>query len=195
MSDLGAPLDDASTPITEEERRDLIPAYITLRRELNDAEQANILDAESWAFSRRRDVLDMNFLKELHRRMFGDVWKWAGHFRKTERNIGVAPYQIAQKLALLLDDCKYWIGKNTYPIDEIAARLHHRLVFIHPFPNGNGRHGRLAADLLLRSLGRPRFTWGSEALGKVGDTRAAYIGALRAADKGDIHPLLQFARS
>lgn len=195
MSDLGAPIDDASTPLTDEERQDLIPTYITLRRELNEAEQANILEAESWAFSRQRDVLDISFLKNLHRHMFEDVWRWAGHFRKTERNIGVAPYQIITELAVLLDNCKYWIDHNTYPADEIVARFHHRLVFIHPFPNGNGRHGRLAADLLLRFLGRPRFTWGRGVLGKVGDVRTAYIEALRAADKGDIRPLLQFVRS
>lgn len=195
MSVSWEPLDEASTLITAEERGALIPTYITVRRELNEAEQANILEAEHWAFARRRDVLDLNFLTELHRRMFGDVWRWAGKFRTTERNIGVVPYRIQPDLVLLLQDCRYWITHGTYPPDEIAARFHHRLVSIHPFPNGNGRHARLAADLLLRRLGQPRFTWGRESLTDVSATRKAYIDSLRAADGHDIRPLIKFARS
>ena len=171
MSSPWETVDEAATPITEEEREALIPAYITLKRELNEAEQTNIVEAERWAFSRKRDVLDIAFLKRLHHRMFDQVWRWAGEFRTSERNIGVAPYQIASDLALLLGDCRYWIEHDTYPADEIAARFHHRLVSIHPFPNGNGRHARLTADLLLRSLGCPRFTWGRKSLATQGDAR------------------------
>lgn len=195
MNPVWEPTDDAATPITEEEREALIPSYITLKRELNEAEQANIVDAERWAFARRRDVLDLDFLKRLHFRMFNQVWRWAGEFRTSERNIGVAPYRIGPDLAQLVGDCRYWIEHDTYPADEIAARFHHRLVSIHPFPNGNGRHARLAADLLLRSLGRPRFSWGRESLTRQGEARKAYIDALRAADRHDIQPLLQVVRS
>ena len=152
--------DNASTALTHEEREDLIPSYITLRRELNEAEQTNILEAEEWAFTRKRDVLDEGFLKGLHKRMFGRVWRWAGQFRQTERNIGVDAYRVQMDLRQLLNDCRYWIENDTYPADEIAARFHHRLVLIHPFPNGNGRHARLATDLLLTRLGHPRFSWG-----------------------------------
>ena len=115
--------DDASTPLTHEEREGLIPSYITLRRELNEAEQANILETEVWAFTRKRDVLDERFLKSLHKRMFGRVWRWAGKFRQSERNIGVEFYRIPVDLRQLLDDCRYWIENETYPTDEIAARF------------------------------------------------------------------------
>lgn len=195
MSDPLFEQDDAATPLAHEEREGLIPSYITLRRELNQAEQENILAAEEWAFARKRDVLSDQALKSLHKRMFGRVWRWAGVFRQTERNIGVAPHQIAVELRQLLDDCRYWVGHDTYPVDEIAARFHHRLVWIHPFPNGNGRHARLATDLLLASLGQPRFSWGRANLVDAGQTRQAYVAALRAADAKDIRPLLGFVRS
>ncbi|MEQ1663258.1 MAG: mobile mystery protein B [Thiobacillus sp.] len=187
--------DEAATPLTPEEQQSLIPSYITLRHELNAAEQANILDAEAWAFARKRKVLEETFLKNLHKQMFGRVWRWAGAFRLTERNIGVTPYRIGVDLRSLLDDCRYWIEHGTYPPDEIAARFHHRLVWIHPFPNGNGRHTRLATDLLLTGLGRPRFSWGRVSLVDTGKTRLAYVAALRAADGHDIQPLLAFVRS
>ena len=187
--------DNASTPLTEEEREELIPSYITLRPELNEAEQANILEAEEWAFARKRDVLDERFLTGLHKRMFGGVWRWAGKFRKTERNIGIDAYRISVELRQLLDDCRYWIEHGTYKPDEIAARFHHRLVLIHPFPNGNGRHARMATDLLLVAMGRPRFTWGRFNLIDPGQTRQRYVDALRAADHHDIGPLLEFVRS
>ena len=195
MTDPLVPQDDEGTELTEEEREGLIPSYITLRSELNEAEQANILEAEEWAFTRKRDVLDERFLKSLHKRMFGRVWRWAGKFRQSERNIGVEFYRIPVDLWQLLDDCRYWIENETYPTDEIATRFHHRLVLIHPFPNGNGRHARLATDLLLVKLGRPRFSWGSVNLVDPGETRQKYVAALRAADNHDIGPLLEFVRS
>ena len=195
MSDPLFEQDDAATPLTEEEKNDLIPSYVTLRRELNEIEQANIIEAEQWAFNRRRDVLDEAFLLSLHKRMFGQVWKWAGKIRKTDRNIGVDPWQIEVELRQLIDDIKYWIEHETYPLDEIAARFHHKLVWIHPFPNGNGRHSRMATDLLLVALFRPRFTWGSASLIDPNETRRTYVAALRAADKHDIELLLAFVRS
>lgn len=187
--------DDASTPLTPEERDALIPSYITQRRELNEAEQVGIDDASRWAFSRMRDVLIDEFLCQLHRRMFGDVWKWAGQFRTTPRNIGVDAWQISPELRQLLDDVRYWIEHQTYAPDEIAVRFHHRLVWIHPFPNGNGRLSRLAADLLAVQLGQERFTWGSGNLVTIADLRKRYVDALRAADGLVVEPLLEFARS
>ncbi len=187
--------DDASTPLTEEEREDLIPSYITLRSELNEAEQANILETEEWIFARKRNVLDEKFLKNLHKRMFGRVWRWAGKFRQSERNIGVDAYRIPNDLRHLLNDCRYWIENGTYDSDEIATRFHHRLVLIHTFPNGNGRHARLATDLLLIALGRPRFTWGRINLVDTNETRKAYVTALRAADNHDYKSLQEFVRS
>ena len=195
MTDPLGPQDHAATPLDAEERKGLIPSYVTLRRELNEAEQANILEAEEWAFARKRDVLSETALNNLHKRMFGRVWKWAGKFRTTEKNIGVHPWRIAAELRQLVDDCRYQVDHSSYPPDELAARFHHRLVWIHPYPNGNGRHSRLAADLLIVSLGEPRFTWGSANLVDASETRKRYIEALRAADGHDLGPLLAFVRS
>lgn len=186
--------DDAATPLSPDEKSGLIPSYITLRRELNEAEQLGIIAAEEWAFSRKRDVLDERFLRRLHKAMFKEIWRWAGEIRTTTRNIGVDPWKIIPMLHDLIEDARYWIEHETFPRDEIAARFHHRLVSIHPFPNGNGRHARLAADLLLVHLGCARFTWGRLSLTHSGKTRSQYIEALRAADGRDIHPLLAFVR-
>ena len=187
--------DDASTPLTPDERAELILSYITQRRELNEAEQANIVEAELWALTRKRDVLSERFLRQLHKRMFGKVWKWAGKIRQSERNIGVEPWRINTELAQLLSDTAFWIENGTYALDEIAARFHHRLVWIHPFANGNGRHSRLATDLLLIANGGERFTWGSVNLVDATATRRAYVDALRAADQHEMDLLLGFVRS
>ena len=187
--------DDASTPLTPDERAELILSYITQRRELNEAEQANIVEAELWALTRKRDVLSERFLRQLHKRMFGKVWKWAGKIRQSERNIGVEPWRINTELAQLLSDTAFWIENGTYALDEIAARFHHRLVWIHPFANGNGRHSRLATDLLLIANGGERFTWGSVNLVDATATRRAYVDALRAADQHEMDLLLAFVRS
>lgn len=187
--------DEANTPLTPEEREQLIPSYITLRHELNEAEQVNIGQALRWATSRKRDVLDPGVLSVLHARMFGDVWRWAGQYRTTPRNIGVDAYQIPTEVRQAADDARYWAEHQTFPSDEIAVRFSHRLVAIHPFPNGNGRFSRLVGDLLARQLGRPPFSWGRANLVDAGKTRARYVEALRAADAHDIQPLLLFARS
>jgi Fic-DOC domain mobile mystery protein B len=187
--------DDAATPLTPEERAQLIPTYITTRAQLNEAEQINITEVDLWAFNRKRDVLSEEFLRNLHKRMFRKVWKWAGTFRTSERNIGIDAYRIGVELRTLLEDVAYWMANNTFAPDEIAVRFHHRLVLIHPFPNGNGRHARLAADLLAVKLGQKRFTWGSANLVQPAATRSAYVAALKAADSHDIAPLLAFARS
>jgi Fic-DOC domain mobile mystery protein B len=188
--------DEANTPLTPEGRRGLIPTYITTRAELNEAEQENIAEADRWAFSRKRaDVVDIDFLMALHRRMLRKVWRWAGVQRATELNIGVPPHTIAMDLLSLVGDVRYWIGHRTFAPDEIAVRFHHRLVAIHPFPNGNGRHARLAADLLIVQLGGHRFSWGRANLVEAAQTRNDYVRALQAADAHDITPLLAFARS
>jgi Fic-DOC domain mobile mystery protein B len=127
--------------------------------------------------------------------MFNDVWRWAGDFRKTERNIGIEAWRIPVELRTLLGDAQAWVEHKSYSPDEIAVRFHHRLVWIHPFPNGNGRHARLIADLLIIQLGEPPFTWGGGSLRETTDLRSAYVSALRAADNYDIQPLLAFART
>lgn len=187
--------DEANTPLTEEERAQLVPTYITQRRELNEAELANINEAMRWLAARKRHVADDAFLRELHRRMFGGVWRWAGEYRTTPRNIGIDAYRIPTEVRQLVDDVKYQIEHAAYPVDEIAVRFSHRLVSIHPFPNGNGRHSRLAADLLVGELGRGPFTWGRINLVDPGETRKTYVAALQAADGHDITALLHFARS
>jgi Fic-DOC domain mobile mystery protein B len=152
--------DEDATPLTPEERDGLVPTHVTLRSELNELEQQNIADADHWAFSRKRDVLDEAFLRGLHRRMFNSVWQWAGKYRTTERNLGVPPFRIQPDLRQTVGDAQYWIDQQAYPPDELAVRFHHRLVYVHPFPNGNGRWSRLAADLLVVGQGNQRFPWG-----------------------------------
>jgi len=196
MSDLLFDEDDeANTPLEAEEREQLIPSYISLRRELNEAEQINIADAAKWLASRKRDALDEKFLLNLHARMFDKVWKWAGNYRTTSRNIGVEAWQIPMTIAQAIDDAKFWVANGTYFPDEIAVRFSHRLVAIHPFPNGNGRFSRMVGDSLAQQLGQPRFSWGSANLVDLNETRKAYVAALRAADVHDFGELIAFARS
>lgn len=186
---------DDGTPLSPEEREGLKLTHITLRRELNEAEQQNILAATTWALSRKRDVLKVDFLRNLHRRMLSDVWRWAGTYRITAKNIGIDAWKIATELQQLVDDARYWVDNETFTPDEIAARFHFRLVWIHPFPNGNGRLGRLATDLLMRRLDQPPLTWGSGNLVDAGTLRTTYIAALRSADRGNFDPLISFIRS
>ena len=194
MSDLFEQAEDA-TPLTPEETRELIPSHMAYRSELNEAEEANIARAQDWAFSRRRDPLREKFIKDLHRHMLGEVWRWAGSFRTSERNLGIPFYEIPVAVRQLLEDTRTWVEHQSYSPDEIAVRFHHRLVQIHPFPNGNGRHARLMADILVMSFGEERFSWGSAQLRDAGDVRRRYIDALQAADNHDIGPLIEFARS
>lgn len=195
MSDLFAQPDDA-TPLTAEEKEGLIPTWITTRADLNEAEQSNIDAAYAWVRrSRRPNPLDLGFLYKLHKRMLGDVWNWAGEQRTTGKNIGVDPTQIYIRLGGLIDDARYWVENSTFAPDEIGVRLHHGLVFIHPFPNGNGRHARLVADILIEQLGERHFSWGGGTLRDVGDLRAEYIAALKTADAHNFGPLLAFSRS
>lgn len=198
MTDLFQEPADA-TPLTPREREGLLQSWITHRRDLNEAEQDNIVTGAAWARGGRKKspetLLDEAFIRKLHKRMFGKVWRWAGTYRQTERNIGIDAYRIQAELAVMLDDARYWVRYRTFLPDELALRLHHRLVAIHPFPNGNGRHARLIADLLIESLGGQSFTWGSGSLADIGTLRAGYIAALKAADSHDVAPLMAFARS
>jgi Fic-DOC domain mobile mystery protein B len=191
----GFDADDNATPLTPEERNELIPTHVTLRSELNELEQQNISEADLWVFTRKRNVLYEPFLRGLHRRMFNRVWRWAGQYRTTERNLGIESYRIKTELPQLLADVRYWIDHASYPPDESAVRFHHRLVSVHPFANGNGRWSRLAADVLVVQLGGKRFTWGRANLQAAGDTRRAYIDALHSADNHDLGALIAFARS
>ena len=154
--------------------------------------------AREWAIKNRTSAIEMvsdEYIRKLHHKMFDETWKWAGQYRKTEKNIGVPFHEIPERLGVLFGDIRFWIDNITFSLDEIAIRFHHRLVFIHPFPNGNGRHGRLMADVLVMRLGGVAFSWGSKDLVKPGEARDEYLKALRAADHDDIQPLLKFSRS
>ena len=183
------------TPPDPDELAGLIPKHITTQAQLNQWEQLNILRAQRWASRWRGELLDEHFLRELHRRMFGDTWAWAGTFRQTDKSIGVPWEQVGMRLRQLLGNQKYLVENSAYAIDESAIRFHRDLVWIHPFPNGNGRHARMMADLFVRRLGGERFSWGAGPLATSGDARNAYISALRQADEGDYAPLVLFARS
>lgn len=171
---------DGATPLDPEESEGLIPGHITTREELNEWETANILEAERWAFARTRSgILSIPFIKRLHAMMFGRTWSWAGEFRRSEKNIGISWGQIPIALRDLCDGARYWIDHDTYTLDEIAVRFHHRLTQIHPFPNGNGRHARLMTDLLLTTNGAQRFAWGRGDLNRGGDLRERYISRVK----------------
>jgi Fic-DOC domain mobile mystery protein B len=185
-----------ATPLDPEEADDLIPDHVTTRDELNAWEQENILEAERWLLRRpRADVLTEAFVRELHRRMFGKTWRWAGEFRRSDKNIGVPWPTIPVSLREVLADARYWLEHRTYPPAEAAVRFHHRLVQVHCFPNGNGRHARLCADVLLRARGESRLTWGPDLDASGGAARERYITALQAADQGDYGPLLAFVNA
>lgn len=188
---------EGATPLDPDEAEGLLLSHITNRSELDRWEQDNIAETEAWAFRRKqKDLLSEKFACTLHKRMFGNVWRWSGEFRKSGKNIGVEWWSIGSELRNLLADVATWMEFNSYPPDEIAARFHHRLVSIHLFANGNGRHARLMTDLLLvQILRQPRFTWGQESLTKVGNCRQRYIEVLRGADRHDYLPLLEFVRS
>lgn len=185
---------DGTTPLDPDEAEGLIPDLLT-RGDLNAWEQANIIKAEQWAFRRRREILTVEFAIELHRRMFDETWAWAGTLRHSDKNIGVHWPTIAGSFRDLLDDTAYWIDHKTYSVDEAVARLHHRLVVVHPFPNGNGRHGRLMADLVMWNQGLEPFTWGRRNLIVDRRARTVYLAALRQADQGNLAPLLNFVRT
>lgn len=188
---------EGATSLDEDEKEGLLISHITTRGELNEWEQRNIADAYIWLDrSRHKNILKEDFIKRLHKNMFGKVWKWAGEYRKSDKNIGVDWSQIQIRFRQLLDDTKYWIENDTYPSDEIATRFHHRLVQIHLFSNGNGRHARLMTDLLLeRVLDKEPFSWGSDSLLDEVETRRNYILALREADQNKYQLLLGFVRS
>jgi len=186
-----------ATPIDPNEAEGLIPS-ISTQDELNEFEERNIAQASAWAISSRKlrkELLTIDGLTLLHSRMFHRTWRWAGKFRTTQKSIGIEAFRITTELTNLCADVQTWRTHATYSPDEIAARFHHRLVSIHPFPNGNGRHARLAADLLIRQLGGKRFSWGSSATLTTADgNRTAYVAALQAADRHDLGPLIAFAR-
>lgn len=192
--------DDGQTPVDPDAAQDLTSRYsrIRTREQLNDAEASNIIDAVIWIRDQELgpdDLLHQTFLRDLHRRMFGDVWTWAGQLRRRESTIGIAPAQIQEQTQILLGDVRYWIDNRTYGATEIGVRFHHRLVFIHPFVNGNGRHARLAASALAAALalGFDHFSWGARSRQPAEDARRQYLAALRAADLGDYRALLDCA--
>lgn len=184
-----------STPLEHEELTDLIPSHITTQEELNAWEEKNILEALPWAY-KQKEILSLIFIKELHERMFNQTWKWAGKFRKSDKNIGIHWPQISTRIKELCDSVQYQLNDGSFSKDEIAIRFHHRLVWIHPFPNGNGRHTRLMSDLLIIQQGGIPFSWGmNQDLYKPTLVCQKYIDALQLADNGNYSKLLTFARS
>ena len=187
------------TPIDDDDKAGLLIPTISTRGELDEFEQLNIEQAVQWSLSRRfraEEILTEKFVRALHKRMFGHVWAWAGEFRKSETNIGVDTWQIAVSLRNLLDDTRFWIDKSVYPADEATLRFKHALVSIHCFPNGNGRHSRLMADIVVEQIFKGQhFSWGSGNLSSDGDGRSEYLKAVKAADRRDFSPLSLFARS
>lgn len=191
--------DDGQTPLNEEEKEGLLIGTITTQQELNEFEQFNIEKAMVWVLEsklKKDRILTEKFVKDLHRRMYNDVWKWAGEFRRSNKNIGIDWTQTGLQLKYLLDDTNYWIDNETYSPEEIAIRFKHRIVSIHCFPNGNGRHSRLMADIIIEKIfGIPVFKWNRSNMVNADDTRKKYIKSLKKADNGEIKPLIDFAKN
>ena len=181
-----------ATPLDPDDAAGLIPAHITTQGQLNEWEYANISRGEAWAFGRKhKEILSIDFMQTLHKNMFGDTWTWAGKIRTKETlPVGVAPEKIRPELHNLVDDVAAQLQDRAWVISEIAARLHHRLVQIHPFPNGNGRFSRTMTDVLLAQTGNDRFTWGAN-LNHAGEARERYIAALQLADRRDYSALFE----
>jgi len=190
---------DGQTPLDEDEKEGLLIKSISTKGELNEFEQQNIEDAIQWSLTRKfkpDQILTETFIQALHKRMYGRVWRWAGEYRKTNKNIGVDRLEIAINLRSSIDDAKYWLEHNVYKPDEFAIRFKHRLVSIHCFPNGNGRHSRMIADIIIEKIHKLSvFSWGGTSLSEDTDIRAQYLKAIRKADKGDFDLLFKFARS
>ncbi|ERM81997.1 hypothetical protein P872_07530 [Rhodonellum psychrophilum GCM71 = DSM 17998] len=190
---------NGQTPLDEDEKEALLIPTIASREELDEFEQHNIEEAMQWVLSRpltAKTILTEKFICNLHQRMYGDVWAWAGKFRKTGKNLGIDKWQIPTALKILCDDTYYWIQNKTFTADETALRFKHRIVSIHCFANGNGRHSRLMADVIIGKVYKmPLFSWGTDDLVHEGKARSNYLQAVRAADKGDFEQLLRFARS
>lgn len=191
---------DGATPLTEGQRKGLKLSWVATKADLNDAEAQNILEGTlTWQRRKRRlqDLLDDQVVRALHKDLFGDVWSWAGQYRTVDLNIGVHWYEVAMTVRDLTEDAKYWFSgtADSSAIDAAACRLHHRMVEVHPFPNGNGRHAREFTNLVLGSVGAPSFTWGSADLASASTVRTRYIEALRAADAREYGLLLAFVRS
>lgn len=188
---------EGQTPLDEDEKEGLKINAITTQGELDEFEQLNIEKAIEWTINstlKPEKILTEEFIKGLHKKMYGDVWKWAGEFRRSEKNIGISWPQIGIELKTLLGDTKCWIENKAYSPEEIAIRFKHRIVSIHCFPNGNGRHSRMMADIILESIFRKEiFSWHQSNMVKADDIRKAYIHALREADNGNIEPLIEFA--
>lgn len=184
---------DGATPLDEDEVAGLIPDHISTQGELNAWESQNIEKAYSWGLSgKKSNILTIEYCKNLHLRMFDTTWKWAGKFRQSDKNIGCAWFDIPTEIMKLLDDTKLWVNDSVYRLQEIAIRFHYRMVTIHPFSNGNGRHARLYADILLFNFDIPHIEWGAGSLDSASEMRNQYISALKAADKGNFGPLLGY---
>ena len=186
------------TPLDPDEREALIPGHIQVRSELNEWEAMNISKAQrKYLFGPRRrfDLHDPEFLKKIHKEMFDETWKWAGAYRRSDKNFGVPWWKIPEEMKKVGDDFKYWKENKTYSPLEIALRYHHRIICVHAFANGNGRHGRLVADLFIRESKAPTLTWGSKEMIKKGEFREFYMQAMRKADRGDFSDLNLFATS
>ncbi len=173
-------------------------SWVQQLRDLNRAEAENISQAQKKYLEKSIDDpskwFNPTFLRKIHMTMFGDVWDWAGRWRKSITNIGIKPQFIPMKLSELCAQVISWgtgSAKMTYL--ERSARIHHQLVSIHPFENGNGRFSRLVADRYLLAYRCTHPIWPSH-LGINGEIRDRYILSLKAADRGDYLPMIQLMR-
>ena len=197
MIDSTKPIDDA-TPLDDISGLKLPSSRVYTLKEVYEAEANNIALATlkylSAPPSKKIAPFTYEWLQQLHYEMFGNVWEWAGKFRSCELSIGIKAYQVPTALKELADDIAFWDKHKTYDIYEVAARLHHRAVQIHPFQNGNGRWSRMLANIYLRQNGSMPVKWQENLLSKENTKRDEYIQALKNADSGNYAKLIAMHR-
>lgn len=195
---------EGATPLNLDDMLGLKYKHIDTREQLNEVEAANILQGQIWASKlnkgakelTRDDIFNRDFVSDLHKALFGEVWEWAGHFRKRELNIGVDPKNIAVDLHNFLEDAKCWLEFKHYDNLELSARIQHRLVQIHPFVNGNGRHSRVFTDIVrVYLLNEKPIKWANAKLENMTEERNSYISGLREADVGDLSTFIKYLQS
>jgi Fic-DOC domain mobile mystery protein B len=187
---------DGSTPLDHDQIKGIRFAHLTTMGELDELEDENIQRGLEWLnHQKTKDYLSIEFLCKLHEKLFGEVWKWAGKFRTVEVNISkYRHHDVRPQLHNFFEDIKLWISGGKMSWDEISAEMHHRLVTIHPFPNGNGRTTRIFTEYVQKRNQQQVTSWGSTRKIDQKKRRDDYIKALRLADIGDFRALIDFMK-
>ena len=140
------------TPLPPELQKGLISKNVQTIGELDEYEEQNIAEGMVWLEDSNANSLNYSFWLRLHKKLFGNVWNWAGEIRS--HDLGNAdflyPEKVRPALMQLIGDAEYWFKNDTYPKKETIARIHEKLLTIHPFANGNGRWSRILTEYICK---------------------------------------------